>query len=222
MREDRQSPAPRPDWTRLVDSLRVASQRAGIRADDPLWPIIETLGRTAHHLAVRSAEIEATSERVLSGLDGLLERGRAVSSAEVERIRAELARTQAVMVAEVAEEIGKAANRTLVRRVVIHDLRLAAWSATLFVIVLLSVSAGSYALGAAHAVDRYLSADASVRSILATGGAAAAERWRDLIGWNNIVEAEAICVRIGNTARINGRTVCAIPLWTEAPQAAQR
>lgn len=214
-------PAPRLDWARLLDDLRAASRQAGIRSDDPLWPVIETLGRTAHHLAERSAEIEATSERVLAGLDGLLERGRAVSFAEVERIRAELARTQTVMVAEVAGAIGDAANRTLVRRVMIHDLRLAAWSVVVFVTVLLGVSAGSYALGAVHVRERYVSADASVRSILAAGGVAAAERWRDLMGWNDIVEAEAICVRIGNTAQINGRAACAIPLWTEPPPAAR-
>lgn len=121
-----------------------------------------------------------------------------------------------------AGAIGAAANRTLVRRVMIHDLRLAAWSVAVFVTVLLGASAGSYALGAAHVRERYVSADASVRSILAAGGVAAAERWRDLMGWNNIVEVEAICVQIGNTAQINGRAACAIPLWTEPPRAAKK
>lgn len=222
MRKDRQPPAPHPDWSRLIDDLWVAAQRAGIRTDDPLWPLIETLGRTAHHLAVRSAEVEATSAQVLAGLEELLERGHAVSSTEVERIQAELARMQAMTVAEVAGAIGEAANRTLVCRAVIHDLRLAALSAALLVLVLLGVAAGSYEVGATHARERYLSADAGVQSALAAGGIATAKRWRDIVMWNDIVTAEAICVRIGNTAQINGRAACAIPLWTEPPRAAQQ
>nr|AGO88385.1 protein of unassigned function [Methylobacterium oryzae CBMB20] len=125
-------------------------------------------------------------------------------------------------VAEVAGAIGDAANRTLVRRVVIHDLRMAAWAAAALVIILLGVSAGSYTLGATQAGERYLSADAAVQSALTSGGPATAKRWRDLMAWNDLVQAEAICVRVGNTAKIDGRAACAIPLWTEPPQAARQ
>lgn len=204
-----------PEETRLLRALVRAARRSGIGPEDPLWPVLVALGQVVRHVSFRSREIESSLAQSLDKVGTLLTSSQRTADAEVERIRMQIAETETLTVARVAEAVGIAAERTLRRQGVVRDFRLAIAAFAILVLLLVGLCGGAFWLGQRRAEEAYRATEAHMQVPLKAAGAAAAKEWLRLMQWNDVAWSLSRCT--GHTRRIGMREACDVPLWIGPP-----
>jgi hypothetical protein len=204
------------DVEALIAELREAARHAGIQRDDPMMPLLTTLAHQIRFLANRTAKSDRVvadmSERIIDAL----QQSRHAADTEIARFQAGIAQTEAVTIQRIADNIARAADRALTRRVTILQWNRVAWAAAILVCLTMGSLAGGYWWGRDTALSSIHETEAGLQ-VAFENGADAAQKWLDVMQWNDIADALAQCTE--ETVSIQGgRKACNVPLWIEPPQ----
>lgn len=206
------------DVEALIAELREAARHAGIQRDDPLMPLLTTLAHQIRFLANRTAKSDQmardTSERIIDAL----QQSRQAADTEIARFQAGIAQTEVVTIQRIADNIARAADRALTRRVTILQWNRVAWAAAILVCLTVGSLVGGYWWGRDTALSSTHETEAGLQ-VAFEDGASAAQTWLNLMQWNDITKALAQCTEAAVSIQ-SGRKACNVPLWIEPPQPA--
>jgi hypothetical protein len=200
----------------LIAELREAARHAGVQRDDPMMPLLTSLAHQIRFLANRTARSDRvateTSERIIDAL----RQSRQTADTEIARFQAGIKQAEAVTIRSIADDIARAADRALTRRVTILQWNRIAWAAAFLVCLTLGSLGGGYWWGRDTTLSSIHETEAGLQVAFETS-VGAAQTWLNLMQWNDIAGALAQCT--GPAVSIqSGRKACNVPLWTEPPQ----
>lgn len=203
------------DVEALIAELREAARHAGIQRDDPMMPLLTTLAHQIRFLANRTAKsdriVAEMSERIIDAL----QQSRQAADAEIARFQAGIAQTETVTIQRIADNIARAADRALTRRVTILQWNRVAWAAAILVVLTVGSLVGGYWWGRDTALSSIHETEAGLQ-VAFENGAPAAQTWLNLMQWNDIASALAQCTEAALSIQ-GGRKACNVPLWIEPP-----
>ena len=220
--DGRSAPSPVPvahdateDVETLITELREAARHAGIQRDDPMMPLLTTLAHQIRFLANRTATSDRVATETSARIIDALQQSRQAADTEIARFQARIAETEAVTIERIADSIAKTADRALTRRVAILQWQLVLGAAVVLFFVAASCLGGGYWWGRDDTLSSVHETETGLQTAF-EDGAGAAQKWLNLMQWNNISFALGQCTGAVVSMQ-SGRKACGVPLWIEPP-----
>jgi hypothetical protein len=221
--DGRSAPSPVPvskdateDVEALIAELREAARHAGVQRDDPMMPLLTTLAHQIRFLANRTATSDQVAKETSAKIIEALQQSRQVADTEIARFQAGIAATETVTIQRIADNIAKAADRALTRRVAVLQWSRIAAAAFILVVLTVGCLGGGYWWGRDTAIASIHETETGLQ-VAFEAGAGAAQKWLDLMQWNNITDALSQCTGGAVSVQL-GRKACTVPLWIGPPQ----
>ena len=210
------APDPAVDVEALIAELREAARHAGIQRDDPMMPLLTTLAHQIRFLANRTATSDRVARETSAKIIDALQQSRQTADTEIARFQAGIAQTETATIQRIADNIAKAADLALTRRVAVLQWQLVLGAAGILFFVAASCLGGGYWWGRDTALAGIHETEAGLQ-VAFEAGAGAAQKWLDLMQWNNITDALSQCTGSALSVQL-GRKACTVPLWIGPPQ----
>jgi len=205
---------------KLLDELRSAVKAAGVEPDDPMMPLVTAFARSIRFMAERGN----TSDRVVASaaerINAALVEARRTADAEAERFSASILATETNIIQRIAGSIAASADKALTRRVKVFDRNTALWAAAALFGTAIACGVGGYFWGGNVARAAIYETEEGLRAAF-SHSYADANNWMLLMDWNDLSQALKSCGNANQAIIDHGRHACAVPLWTERPQAAK-
>jgi hypothetical protein len=203
------------DVEALIAELREAARHAGIQRDDPMMPLLTTLAHQIRFLANRTATSDRVARETSARIIDALQQSRQAADTEIARFQAGIAQTETVTIQRIADNIAKAADRALTRRVAVLQWQLVLGAAGILFFVAAGCLGGGYWWGRSTALASIHETETGLQ-VAFEAGAGAAQKWLDLMQWNSITQALGQCTGAVVSMQ-SGRKACGVPLWIEPP-----
>ena len=204
------------DVEALIAALREAARQAGVQRDDPMMPLLSAFARSIRFLGTRTTKSDGIIAEMSERMINALQLSRQSADSEIARFQAGIALTETVTIQRIADNIARAADRALTRRVTVLQWSRVAWAAAILVSLTVGSLVGGYWWGHETTLGSIQETDTGLQ-IAFQNGAGDARKWLDLMQWNTLSNALGQCTG-GSVSIQDGRKACNVPLWIEPPQ----
>jgi signal transduction histidine kinase len=210
----------RLDVNTILQNLEDALHRAGVQRDDPARPLFDAIAQAIRFVDERTGISDRVLKDATERIAAALRAANETATTEAERLRTELAATEAHTIRRLGDRIADNAETALNARV-----KLLRWEIVLAAVFLFGGGLfGSYFLGDWFGADRgRTQAEASIQETEThlqaafRYGGKSAEIWRELMENNDIAMALASCAERNTIFFDNNRRACGVPLWLAPP-----
>jgi hypothetical protein len=199
----------------LIDELREAALQAGVRADDPIVPLLRGLVRAIRHVGERTARSDRIAMEASRRIAKVMSDSRHAADAEADRFRLELTRVETDTIQRIAAAIVETTNVAWTRRVRTFDRNTACLAALTIFAVASACLAGGIWWGQSQALASFHETEIALQAAF-LDGPETARAWNQMISWNDLRGSLDACN--ASPARIHlqdARRFCDVPLWIE-------
>ena len=218
-----QSPLPAVDvdeeTEKLLGELQRAVKTAGLEPDDPMMPLVTAFARSIRFMAERGSTSDQVMALASERIRAALVEARHTADAEAGRFNAAVKAIETDIIHRISDSIASSADQAFVRRVRVFDRNTALLAAAALFVTAIVCGVGGYVWGGNVAQADIQETEAGLKAAFSID-AADAKNWMLLMDWNNLGQALKSCGNANQAILDHGRHACALPLWTERPQAA--
>jgi hypothetical protein len=199
------------DIRHRVDRVVTAARNAGLRADDPMRPVIVALVDMVVLCCDCAKRVDSASARASERITEATRDASQAIDGKTRRLRQDVQKAEREAAGRITRLVLASAGRLWARRQFWPDL------ASALVGALLLLTVAMVALGAGFAWGQHRAIDGQGRAgPVRIDGVGDALGWRELSAWNDSQSALRACLQSQHEDS-SGRRWCDIRLWIEAP-----